>query len=957
MKNAMSDAKSILRDYFGYDRFREFQEEIILSLTHGNDAFVLMPTGSGKSLCYQIPAMLRQGAGIVISPLIALMQDQVDALRQTGIRADFLNSTLSAQASAAVEQRIIAGESDILYAAPERLATSGFQRLLSQSRIALFAIDEAHCISQWGHDFRPEYLQIASILRQFPGIPRIALTATADLITRKEILEKLNLTQARQFISGFDRPNISYRVEVRQNRKQQLLEFLSEHPGESGIIYCLSRKETDSIAAGLSGIGYTALPYHAGMTSESRLTHQRRFMREEGLIIVATIAFGMGIDKPDVRFVAHLGMPKTIEAYYQETGRAGRDGKKSEAWMIYSLADVVAHRRMMERSEGDETFKHIRQKKIEAMLSYCESLVCRRKILLNYLGEDYSGPCGNCDICLGKVETWEGLIVAQKALSCVYRTGQRFGSEYLMDVLLGIPNERIIRYGHDKISTFGIGMELSKKEWRSVFRQLAAAGFLTTDADDKGGFRLSPESRAVLKGEQKVFFRKDPVRSKADRKTKHYYRSENEFSDPSYIELWEKLRSLRLEFAERENVPPYVIFHDSTLRELVQIQPQTLEEMKKIYGVGQKKLERYGEQVILILQDHVRKHGIPKISSEKPLHVPKPTWLSATVLETLHLFQSGKSPEEIAEYRHLVVGTIYGHLSELISEGQVLLKDAVRLNEEEILEITDAYQLLPEDQKHRLKPVFEKFEGKYNYGIIRCVVAGLAMENEANYFRKEIICLANSRKYSGYCVAGKEITENGIAQWIRPVSIRETGEMLSREIMFNDGNIPKLLDIIAVPFEQHVPHSCQIENWLIAKKNWIRKGEFSLSDMPKLCDNPDTLWINGYHGNYGINDKIPQERAESISSSLLLIEPENFIVTVQEESGIKKVRGKFDFKGIAYKLAITDPGIENQYLAKSSGQYPIYEKPLYLTISVSEPFNDYHYKLIAGVVRGSTQLI
>jgi len=856
---------------------------------------------------------------------------------------------LSAQRSAAVEQRIIAGESDLLYAAPERLATSGFQRLLSQSRIALFAIDEAHCISQWGHDFRPEYLQIASVLRQFPGIPRIALTATADLITRKEILEKLNLTEAKQFISGFDRPNISYRVEVRQNRKRQMLDFLSEHPGESGIIYCLSRKETDSTAAGLSGIGYTALPYHAGMTSESRLTHQRRFLREDGVIIVATIAFGMGIDKPDVRFVAHLGMPKTIESYYQETGRAGRDGKKSEAWMIYSLADVVAHRRMMERSEGDETFRHIRQKKIEAMLSYCETLVCRRKILLNYLGEDYAGPCGNCDICLGKVETWEGLVAAQKALSCVYRTGQRFGAEYLMDVLLGIPNERIIRYGHDKISTFGIGTELSKKEWRSVFRQLAAAGFLTADAEDKGGFRLSPESRSVLKGEQKIFFRKDPVRSRKDRKSKPYSRSENEFSDPSYSELWEKLRSLRSEIAQGENVPPYVIFHDSTLRELVQIQPQTLEEMKEIYGIGQKKSERYGEQIVKIIQDHVEKHGIRKIPSEKPVQDTKSDWLSPTVLETLSLFKTGKSPEEIAEFRHLAVGTVYGHLSEIIREGQLSLKDAVRLDEEEILEIKDAYQSLPEDQQGRLKPVFEKFEGKYNYGIIRCIVAGSATENEADYFRKQIVCLANSRKYSGYCVAGKELTENRAAQWIRPVSTRETGEMLSREMMFQDGNTPKLLDIIEIPLEKHVPHSCQIENWLICKKKWIRKGEFTLPALRKLCDNPDTLWINGYDGNYGINDKIPQELAESLSSSLLLIEPENFMVIIQEESGIKKVRGQFDFKGMPYNLAITDPCIENQYLAKSSGQYPASVKPLYLTVSIGEPYNGNRYKLIAGI--------
>ncbi len=740
----MRDAQTILRNYFGYDCFRGFQENIIRSLTAGQDAFVLAPTGSGKSLCYQIPSMLRPGVGIVISPLIALMQNQVDALRQIGIRADFLNSTLSPQSSTAVERRVMSGEIDLLYVAPERLTTAGFQRLLTQSSLALFAIDEAHCISQWGHDFRPEYLQISTILKQFPEIPRIALTATADLITRKEIIEKLSLNQAGQFISGFDRPNISYQVELRQNRKQQLLDFLSERSGDSGIIYCLTRKETDAIAAWLSEIGYTALPYHAGMSSGSRSDNQRRFLREDGVIMAATVAFGMGIDKPDVRFVAHLGMPKTIESYYQETGRAGRDGKKSDAWMIYNLSDVIAHRRMMESSEGDEAFKQIRQKKIEPMLGYCETVVCRRKILLNYLGEAYAGPCGNCDICQGKVETYEGLIVAQKALSCVYRTGQMFGAEYLTDVLLGIPNERIIRNGHDKVSTFGIGAELSKNEWRSVFRQLAAAGFLSSDIEKKGGFCLAPESRPVLRGEQKVFFRKDPIRSRTGRKErKSWIRniSEHEFSDPSYQELWEKLRSLRREIANEENVPPYVIFHDATLKELVQYQPDTLKKMKQLHGIGQKKSERYGEPFLKIIQEHVQQHGIRKIAyekpvrrlkSEKPAAPPQPEPLSATVLETVHLFRKGKSPEEIADHRQFMVSTIYGHLSEAIRDGQLSVSDVVRLDADEIFEIETAYQPPPEGQKYRLKPIFEKFDGKYHYGIIRCIIEGLMLRNKTD---------------------------------------------------------------------------------------------------------------------------------------------------------------------------------------------------------------------------------
>ncbi len=595
--------RDLLHTCFGYRNFRTHQEEIIHHLLAGKDALVLMPTGSGKSLCYQIPAMIRPGVGVVVSPLIALMQNQVDAVRQTDINAAFLNSTLTPAEAHAVKLQMLSGELDLLYVAPERLLTAEFQELLSQTPLSLFAIDEAHCVSQWGHDFRPEYLQLAILPERFPHIPRIALTATADPVTRKEIIDKLKLENARQFISSFDRPNIYYQVELKDKEKDQLLKFIQQgHPRDAGIVYCLTRKKVAAVAQWLSEKGLTALPYHAGMDQELRRRHQTRFLREEGVIIVATIAFGMGIDKPDVRFVAHLDLPKTLESYYQETGRAGRDGNRADAWMVYSLADIVGLRRLLDLSEGDEQFKLIQQRKMEAMLGYAECTDCRRQVLLAYFGEELLKSCGHCDTCDGKVETWDGTIVAQKALSCVYRTGQRFGAAYLIDVLLGKSNERIRRFGYDRISTFGIGMELAEKEWKSVFRQLVAAGLLSVDIEGKGGFRLTPKSRTILKGNQKFQVRQDPV-------SVHLKASASVKSDRAdlpldvaSLDLWEKLRTLRLELAREQNIPAFVIFHDSTLKEMVKCLPQTLQEMRQISGIGQRKLELYGERFLTLIR-------------------------------------------------------------------------------------------------------------------------------------------------------------------------------------------------------------------------------------------------------------------------------------------------------------------------------------------------------------------
>jgi len=590
------DPEQVLHEVFGYESFRPLQGDIIREVSEGRDALVLMPTGGGKSLCYQVPALVRSGTAIVISPLIALMQDQVAALKELGVRAAFLNSTMDFEQARATEYALMTGELDLLYCAPERLIQPRTIELLHNASISLFAIDEAHCVSQWGHDFRSDYLQLSMLAEQFPGVPRIALTATADERTRKEIAERLSLTGARHFVSGFDRPNIQYRIAPKTNANKQLLDFIkAEHEGDCGIVYCLSRNKVDATAKTLAQKGYTALPYHAGLSSEQRAHHQERFLREDGVIIVATIAFGMGIDKPDVRFVAHLDLPKSLEAYYQETGRAGRDGKPSTAWMVYGLQDVIKLRQMLESSQGNDHFKRVERQKLDAMLGLCEVTSCRRQVLLRYFGDELERPCGNCDTCLNPPETWDGTVAVQKALSCVFRTGQRFGVTYLIDVLRGSENERILQAGHHQVSTYGIGTELSANEWKSVFRQLVANGYLRADPEGYGALQLTEECRPLLKGRQNIELRKDPVVKKAAGRA-----SGGRSSAPVKDQItdqagWDALRACRKELADKQGVPPYVIFHDTTLFGMLERKPRTLEELAEVSGVGAAKLEKYGE--------------------------------------------------------------------------------------------------------------------------------------------------------------------------------------------------------------------------------------------------------------------------------------------------------------------------------------------------------------------------
>jgi ATP-dependent DNA helicase RecQ len=598
------DPHAILRSVFGYNRFRENQYDIVTTLIAGAHAFVLMPTGSGKSICYQIPGILRKGVGIVVSPLIALMQDQVAALQANGVRAAFLNSSLDRAETQRIQGEAVAGRLDLLYLAPERLVTDNFLRLLQRMTVALFAIDEAHCVSQWGHDFRPEYLQIAAVTRRYPNVPRVALTATADAQTRRDIIARLDLDSARTFISSFDRPNIRYRIMLKNREKMQLLTFIRrEHPAESGIVYVRTRKRVEALARYLKDQGISALPYHAGLDAEIRRQHQKCFINEDGVVIVATIAFGMGIDKPDVRFVAHLDLPGSLEAYYQETGRAGRDGEPADAWMVYSLADLVALRRLFATSEGNEAFKRIQGRKLERLLGFAETVACRRQVLLAYFDEHHDTECGNCDNCLQSVESWDGTEAAQKALSCVYRTGQRFGAVHLADVLMGKATERVRNWRHDRLKTFGVGGELNKTEWQAVFRQLLAGGLLTVDLGALSGFRLTSASWPVLRGEQVVRLRRDPRSVTTPSAATSQKSVRFDFESEEDQRLWHKLRQLRLELARTADLPPYAVFHDKTLYAMVTIRPRNKAALLAIHGIGAAKADRYGNLFLEAIND------------------------------------------------------------------------------------------------------------------------------------------------------------------------------------------------------------------------------------------------------------------------------------------------------------------------------------------------------------------
>jgi ATP-dependent DNA helicase RecQ len=735
MSGSAPTPRDVLSSVFGFPAFIGLQEAVIDHVMNGGDSLVLMPTGGGKSLCYQIPAILRPGVGVCVSPLIALMQDQVQGLTQMGVRAACLNSAMDPGTARDIEQMALNGQLDLLYVAPERLCKPGFLDLIARCNPSLFAIDEAHCVSQWGHDFRPEYTRLSVIGERFPDVPRLALTATADEPTQADIVHNLRLENARVFATGFDRPNITYTVVPKKNPTRMLKRFLDEnHPDDAGIVYRLSRKKVEQTAEFLCNNGFNALPYHAGLSATERFENQERFMREEGVIMVATVAFGMGVDKPNVRFVCHLEPPKSLEAYHQETGRAGRDGLPASAWMCYGMQDIAVLRSMIDAGEAGETRKRLEHAKLGSLFAYLETASCRRQALLAYFGEHIE-PCGNCDNCLTPVETYDGTVTAQKALSNIFRTEQRFGVEHLAQVLTGARTDQVIRFNHDKVSTYGIGKDLSRDEWKSVYRQLLAAGLVSVDLDRFNALALNERSWPVLKGERPVRLRKDPVLPSRTRKKKSRkpVLAEDILTSWEAETLFDRLRELRLSLAETQSVPPYAIFADKTLLEFVRYRPRDLEEFGCMSGVGASKLERFGQTFLECLKAHEEEHGRPANIPEIPQDVrdarkreaaEKPDF-TATAQATLDLFLELGDVEAVAEKRGLKASSIWRHLILAVNMGKIDYRRAANLPDAELEKVESTLREFRSKGVSALNPVFETLEGAVPYDLLRLVKAGL----------------------------------------------------------------------------------------------------------------------------------------------------------------------------------------------------------------------------------------
>lgn len=859
MSTKINQAKSILKNVFGYDTFWPLQEEIIPHILEKKDALVVMPTGGGKSICYQIPALMFEGLTVVVSPLISLMKDQVDQLRECGVPAIFLNSTVTAGQYRSHVERLKRNAVKLLYLAPETLLAARTLGLLSSLRIDCFAVDEGHCISEWGHDFRPEYRQLLDVRSHFPAAACVAMTATATKRVREDIKKSLRIPPANEFIGSFNRPNLFLEVAPKTAPLEQTLEFLKQYQNESGIIYCFSRNQTDDLYATLKRKGYAVRPYHAGLSDEERTQNQELFIRDDIQIIVATIAFGMGINKSNIRFIIHYDLPRSIDNYYQEIGRAGRDGLPAHCLLLFGYGDIRNIKYFItQKTEQEQKVANIL---LSALVGFAETELCRRIPLLQYFGEACGqAPCGMCDNCrIEKKDLVDITIPAQMYLSCVKRTDELFGAGHIIDVLRGSKSQKVLKFRHDKLTTYGIGTMYSAKQWHHLSRQFIQKGLLIHEYEH-GSLKLTPKAWKVLRAKETVMGRlEEPKKVKREN-----LKRGKEPLDSYDTSLFEILRKKRKVLADQANLPPFTIFHDRTLKEMAARMPKTHDELAGVYGIGAAKLEKYGDIFLGIINQYGRDHDISS-QSDPP-------------------------------------------------EGRTTPSDML-------------------NSKRR------KMQSCYSEIV----------------YEKTFVCLAVSRKYGGFCVAGKEWSNGEIGPWIRPVSDKEAGELTMAGIRLNNGRIPRLCDIITVPVLEPTPHSYQNENFLIANSHsWIMYDTLPVTSTSDLCDNVDSLWDDEHTDCKGLNDRIPEYVAkQTIHSSLYFIKPQDFSINVSDEyDGRKKVRGKFIYKNVSYLLAITDPDIEREYVVKDVGQYLIPTEELYLTISLSEPFNGFCYKLIAGIISG-----
>lgn len=958
----MERAGQILKAVFGYDDFISLQRAVIANVLAGRDTLAVMPTGGGKSLCYQLPGLIFDGLTIVVSPLISLMKDQVEQLTELAVPAVLLNSSLSAEAYRRNVAQLRGGDARLLYVAPETLLKPNVGAMLEALPVACLAVDEAHCISEWGPDFRPEYRQLAEVRARFPDAVCIALTATATPRVRADIRNCLGFGETSEFVASFNRENLLLRVEPREDAFPQVVDFLHRFPRESGIIYCLTRKRVDALCAALRSKGFSACPYHAGLGDEERDLNQERFVKDEVSIIVATIAFGMGINKSNIRFVLHHDLPKSIESYYQEIGRAGRDGLPSECLLLYSYADVHKIRPFIDKKEGDD--KRAAQLQLDAMVAFAEAEVCRRLPLLAYFGEVFSDqPCGMCDNCLeGDREKTDVNIPAQKFLSCVKRTGECFGALHIIDVLLGSKAAKVMQRGHDKLSTYGIGREFSRDQWHRLARQLLQKGLMEKHAE-YGGLQLTPAAWEVFRGKEKVLCSMAAPRTAIPR-TDHDRAVTPLQRDP---QLFEILRQKRKELAEAASVPPFVIFSDRTLTEMATYLPQTPEELLQIHGIGSAKQEKYGTVFMTILADYCHDHPEMK-ARQRPASLPRED-LRPTGGKRHHLvgeaFNAGQSVERLAEAWQVKHDTILDHLYKYFQEGYPLrsggLLPLLQISEEQQQRAMRAFAELGLEF---LRPVYAALNEEIGYRDLRIIrLHCLSLDPDRNPpsavpaaaeqpGTTRIICLANSRKYSGWCMAGKEFLNGRVGRWLRPVSSEATGELSLADITLPNGGVPRLLDIIQVRLCESRPHTYQTENHLIAEERWSWQGSLPPAEAHRLCDEVDRLWINGYHSSTGKNDRMPVELAHgTLSSSLLFIRPQELCIRVEEDTrGLPRVRAQFIYKAEPYGLAVTDPLIEERYIHRKRGDYPVTGCQPFLTVSISEPFEGFCYKLVAAVI-------